>query len=962
MNPASIAKKLLVVLALLGLLIATGSIAGAQTPTVLYVTASGTSSNSCYGATLGDWSGACDLQTAIGKAVSGDEIWVAAGTYKPSVRWPSSSDPRTVTFTMKDGVAIYGGFTGTESSRDGRNSDPATNGTVLSGDIDTTTGPSSGDAYHVVNTDVLNWGSSLFDATGVTSSAVLDGFTITGGVATGSPTNPYAHGGGMWVHQSSPTLRNLRFVGNTASGAGGGMYVEPCYSFTPNEDCIDTNPSLTNVVFEGNTATGAANGGGMYIDGYLNYSGLASLAPSLTDVIFTANSARYGGGLAMSDASPALLRVTFSGNTASYGGAGMYSRISDQGLTVTLTDVDFVNNSAPRGGGLEFTVGSPTITSSLSATNVRFLGNDATGGDGGGMLVSMGNVTQVNALFSGNTATGSGGGVAGGPYSNVTLINSTFSGNSSGTAGSAILAYSEVGHPAVMNLRNSIVYGNTGGAGTQISQGPYCSEWYEWAACDASISYSLLEGVCPAGADCTGLKSGDPLFTDANGSNDAYGDTDDDPSLTAGSPAIDAGDNSCVPGTVTLDVVSQPRFHDDPGILPNLTPPAQAPVDMGAYEFQGDSTLPVAFTGPNTLSAVFQTQYSQQLTASRGIEPYSFSLLSGTLPIGITLSTSGLLSGLTDIYPGSVPGTYPITIQVEDANQYTASRAYGFVLDKATPTVTVGASDPAYWNQPFDLWADVKKEMGNGVSALPSGTVGFYVDGTAVPGCGAVAPDSGRASCTGVSVNLSVGTHTVRADYTPTGVEAYYCPATASGTFTMQPRLYNILAFLFDDDDQDGVWDLEDSALRKGGWPVSLDENCDGTVNYTTVTTSEGTVQFSNVPSTGQCFRIAVVGEPGYQQTTELADFVLTGHEYVNVGFYYPTITLSPSELPSGSVGVEYNQVLIASGGAGSYKYTITGGDLPAGLTLSEGGELSGTPTSGGFTPSQYRQRMRTTQ
>jgi len=72
---------------------------------------------------------ACTLQTALDSAVSGDEIWAKMGVY-----YPGSSISPSSTFTMKNGVAVYGGFNGTETSRDQR--DWQTNKTILSGDID----------------------------------------------------------------------------------------------------------------------------------------------------------------------------------------------------------------------------------------------------------------------------------------------------------------------------------------------------------------------------------------------------------------------------------------------------------------------------------------------------------------------------------------------------------------------------------------------------------------------------------------------------------------------------------------------------------------------------------------------------------------------------------------------------------------------------------------------------------
>lgn len=58
-------------------------------------------------------------------------------------------------------------------------------------------------------------------------------------------------------------------------------------------------------------------------------------------------------------------------------------------------------------------------------------------------------------------------------------------------------------------------------------------------------------------------------------------------------------------------------------------------------------------------------------------------------------------------------------------------------------------------------------------------------------------------------------------------------------------------------------------------------------------------------------------------------------------------ITLSPATLSAGQVGTAYSATLAASGGKAPYTFAVTSGSLPDGLSLSSGGVLSGTPTSG---------------
>src|SRR5262245_12695291 len=74
------------------------------------------------------WASAAGLQPALTAATAGTEIWVAKGTYAPG-----AFTNRAASFLLKSGVAIYGGFSGTETQRGQRSLDAKL--TILSGDL-----------------------------------------------------------------------------------------------------------------------------------------------------------------------------------------------------------------------------------------------------------------------------------------------------------------------------------------------------------------------------------------------------------------------------------------------------------------------------------------------------------------------------------------------------------------------------------------------------------------------------------------------------------------------------------------------------------------------------------------------------------------------------------------------------------------------------------------------------------
>ena len=247
-----------------------------------------------------------DLQLALAEAVEEDQIWVAEGTYKPT-----SGTDRSASFQMVNGVAIYGGFDPTVGVVDFGDRDWVLHETILSGDLNGDDGEdfenNGENSYHVF----YHPSELALDGT-----AILDGFTITGGNANHLFFD--ISGGGMLNDGASPMLTNCTFSGNSAWDTGGGVHNHAA------------SPTLANCTFEGNSANW---GGGMYNTGS---------SPLLTNCTFEGNSA--GGGMSNWESSPTLVNCTFFGNSTSVGGGiGNYYSSSP-----TLTNCILWGNSIPQ--------------------------------------------------------------------------------------------------------------------------------------------------------------------------------------------------------------------------------------------------------------------------------------------------------------------------------------------------------------------------------------------------------------------------------------------------------------------------------------------------------------------------------------------------------------------------------------------------------------------------------------
>ncbi|MCZ6697483.1 MAG: hypothetical protein O7D94_00965, partial [Planctomycetota bacterium] len=524
-----------------------------------------------------DWVNAfADLQTALAAAVGSGgaitEIWVAAGTYRPT-----SGADRTATFALINGVGLYGGFSGTETARSQRNAD--LNVTILSGEIGA---PGAGvDSFHVVT------------GSGIDATAVLDGFTVTGGEATGIP--PDNNGGGMICDSGSPTVNHCVFIDNIASRDGGGMY------------CVVSSPRVTGCAFIGNSSD---NGGGMM--------NIDDSCPVVAGCAFSGNSADLGGGMANMQTSDARVsNCDFSGNSSAGGGGGMSNESSDP----FVTSCTFGGNTATVGGGGMFNdAGSgPIITNCVFAGNLSF--------ENGGAIqnLSGSNCSVFNSTLAENRAATDGGGMANSGISIGARVENSIFWQNVDTMGTfmdesaqifdavptSMVAFSCIQGLAIFAGSNNIPDDPRfigGPTGTWTAAGAFDADTGRTAFIDASASF-------PPGALVGRFLNPDttqPLqsLIVANSANSivvrgnfaALGPAGvaykiNDYRLMQGlSPCIDAADNMVVPadtadldgdGVTTeptpLDLDGRSRFVDDPGVAD--TGGGAAPlVDMGAYE------------------------------------------------------------------------------------------------------------------------------------------------------------------------------------------------------------------------------------------------------------------------------------------------------------------------------------------------------------------------------------------
>lgn len=470
------------------------------------------------------------LRNGLALASSGDELWIAAGTYDPA---PPGGDPG-LSFDVGPGVALRGGFAGGETALDER--DPAANPTILCGDLDGND-PStvtlenrfsllrSDNSVHVVR--ILN----------ATPPVLLDALVVRAGFG--------GDGANVTIAGGTVSLTGCTLERGVSTGLAGALAASDAALTV--EDCTVHNNSGAQ------TAAGVA---------LLDAGTILVRGSSFTESV--QGSALYVGPSSFCDppvgVTAQIEACSFTGNQGGFspGGAG----ICTAGATATITDCSFVGNRAAGGGGVFLSKGDVLVD------RCDFVANEQDGDGGGGIYLAngeifcfggprLGTLRVANSRFVGNeTALVSIG--------DSTLTGCTFTRNG---AFAPFVGDGFFVQEGTCVLENCIVWN------TSVPSQPLDVDFRAVAGGDFEFRSCLLENwdqSFPGDAI-----DEDPRFADFEGPDGIAGNADDDLRLAPWSPAVDAGRNDLVQGDADFGGGRRVRDGDRDG----------APVvDIGAFE------------------------------------------------------------------------------------------------------------------------------------------------------------------------------------------------------------------------------------------------------------------------------------------------------------------------------------------------------------------------------------------
>ena len=320
--------------------------------------------------------------------------------------------------------------------------------------------------------------------------------------------------------------------------------------------------------------------------------------------------------------------------------------------------------------------------------------------------------------------------------------------------------------------------------------------------------------------------------------------------------------------------------------------------------------------------ATVGTAYSQTLTATGGTAPYTFTE-TGTLPPGITLSGAGALSGTP-----TAGGTFSFTVTAKDKDNFAGNQAYTVTVNASTLMLSpssgtkLTATGEMPFSQAFTASGGTAPYSFTEIGALPSGITfspaTATLSGTAVQAGNYSIIIAAKDSSSGSGPSTVLGNYTLTVNAPTLTIAPVALPSPTVGTAYSQTLTVS------------GGTAPYTYAISAGALPAGITLSAGGVLAGTP--TTSGSFSFTVTATDKDSF----TGNQAYTLTVSAATVSA------------PTITISPMTLPAATAGTAYSATLMASGGTVAYRYSVTSGALPSGITLSASGVLAGTPAASG--------------
>ena len=316
---------------------------------------------------------------------------------------------------------------------------------------------------------------------------------------------------------------------------------------------------------------------------------------------------------------------------------------------------------------------------------------------------------------------------------------------------------------------------------------------------------------------------------------------------------------------------------------------------------------------PTTLPNGTQgTPYTHTIFASGGTPGYTFTLASGTMPTGTSIASNGNITGTP-----TVGGPFTFTIRATDSVNNVGTQTYNVtigsnILTVTPPTLPNGSVGTAYSQNFGATGGNGSYTFARTSGALPTGltlTSGGVLSGTPS------ASGTFNFDITATDTNFNTGTrsYSVTINLAPLTISPSSLPAGTVGTSYSQTVVAS------------GGNGNYSYTVLSGALPTGLSMDSAGNITGT--------------PSATGAFNFTV-------QATDTTPNTGTRNYTINVGSNI--LALTPTTLPNGTNGTAYSQTITATGATGAVSFVLASGGLPAGLSISSGGVISGTPSGSG--------------